>query len=90
MGKIVAFFMSCFFALVVYGIVYFPAAPIRFREGHYLDKMGRECSREQYDRFHIWVRAFLVSWAVAATSMGIAVYRDKISEPRTGEGHSTP
>jgi hypothetical protein len=60
-----------FGALVVvmaYGVYNFPAAPIRYAEGRYVDKSGRIHSREDFERLHLWERVFIASWIASAVS----------------------
>ena len=65
-------FVACWcvvMSLMVYGIVRYPYAPVRYRDGGYFDKTGGEFPAEKYPAYHIWERALYVSFAGTAVSM---------------------
>jgi hypothetical protein len=49
-------------AVMSYGLYYFPAAPIRYVDGQYLDKRGQTHSREEFEHLHAWERIFIAAW----------------------------
>ena len=70
--------LGCFalaVAVMLYGIIRYPYAPIRLRDdGYYRDKAGQVYSEAQFRSFKIWERSLLGSFAVlAAVSVTLAV-----------------
>jgi len=65
-------------SMMAYGLYHYPAAPIRYVDGQYLDKRGRIHSRAEFEHFRFWEKAFFASWgasAVAALSYQYATRR---------------
>jgi hypothetical protein len=51
-----------------YGLYWFPAAPIRYVNGQYVDKRGEIHARLEFGRMRIWERVFVGSWIASAAS----------------------
>ncbi len=47
-------------ATMVYGIYYFPDAPIRQTDGGYVSKVGRPSTQEEFDAFLRWEKAMFL------------------------------
>jgi hypothetical protein len=52
-----------------YGVIRYPYAPIRYRDGGYFDKTGGTFPAEGFPAYHIWERALYASFAGMAVSM---------------------
>src|SRR5436190_18395455 len=65
-------FVACWcvvMSLMVYGIVRYPYAPIRYHDGGYFDKTGGAFPAEKFAAYEIWERALYISFGVTAISM---------------------
>lgn len=51
--------------VMVYGIVRYPSAPIRYRNGGYFDKAGQEFTEAQFRSFVIWERCLFGTFVLA-------------------------
>lgn len=51
--------------VMVYGIVRYPSAPIRYRNGGYFDKAGHQFTETQFRSFTIWERCLFGSFILA-------------------------
>jgi len=51
-----------------YGQYQFPAAPIRYQDGQYVDKFGGVHDRSDFERLRVWERIFVGSWIASAGS----------------------
>ena len=74
-------------ALVVvmgYGLYYFPAAPIRYVDGQYLDKRGGIHTRSDYERLRVWERVLIGSWIASALSAASYQYARRL--PKVSRG----
>ena len=63
--------LALFGALVIvmaYGLYYYPAAPIQYVDGQYVDKRGRIHSRADFERLRVWERVFIASWVASVAS----------------------
>lgn len=60
--------------VMTYGLYYFPAAPIRYVEGRFIDKRGEVHSREDFERLRIWERVFIASSAASIVSAALHQY----------------
>jgi hypothetical protein len=70
-------FIACWcivMSLMVYGIIRYPYAPIRFRDGGYVDKTGGEFPAEKFPAYQIWERTLYVSFGGTAISMLIVTF----------------
>jgi hypothetical protein len=54
--------------VMAYGFYNFPAAPIRYVDGQYVDKQGRIQSRADFERVRTWERVFVASWSASMVS----------------------
>ena len=54
-----AFWLGCLVLVAVimlYGVVRYPYAPIRYRDGGYFDKVGNQFTEPEFRSFIIWQR----------------------------------
>jgi len=72
-------------SLMVYGIIRYPYAPIRYRDGGYFDKTGSEFPAERFPAYYIWERALYLSFAGTGVSMFIVwiITRSRKESERT-------
>ena len=62
-------------SLMVYGVFCYPHAPIKFRDGRYLDKTGAEFPAQQFRAYQIWERALYASFGgTAFTLFGVWLF----------------
>ncbi len=67
-------------AIMLYGVIRYPHAPVRLREdGVYRDKAGRELTPAEFHAFETWERCLFGSFAV----LGLASIPLAMSKRRT-------
>jgi hypothetical protein len=54
--------------VMAYGLYWFPAAPLRYQNGQYVDKRGGVHARSEFERVRIWERVLIGSWIASAGS----------------------
>ena len=63
---------------MVYGIVQFPDAPIRQTAGGFAGKQGRARTRQDFERFVLWEKMLIGSFAAAFATGFAAAAADKL------------
>jgi hypothetical protein len=74
-------------SLMVYGIFRYPYAPIRHRDGGYVDRTGGTFPSESFPAYHLWEQALYISFAGTLISMLvvwlITRHRERSAEKRS-------
>ena len=61
--------------VMAFGIIKYPYAPIREKDGLYFDKMRNTHSRIEYENFKIWENCMLVIGVVTGISASINAFQ---------------
>ena len=69
-------------AALVYGVYYFPDAPIRQTAGGYAGKHGAPRSREDFEAFVRWERTMFIAFPVAFVSGFAFAWADRARQHR--------
>ena len=81
-----ALFVACFVtgliaaAILVYGIIAFPDAPIRQTASGYVSKHGTPHTRDEYEQFKLWEKLVLASFGLAFLTGFGAVVSNKLNQ----------
>ena len=65
-----------------YGFYRFPSAPIRYRDGQYVDKRGGVHTRSDFEQLRIWERVFIGSWVAATGSAAAYQFAKRRGKPK--------
>jgi len=71
---------------LTYGVLQFPDAPFREIRNGYAGKTGKPHTRKEYERFQIWEKALVGSFAVTFLLGFSGVAAEKLERRRRGAG----